>query len=276
MSEFLFDDPKYAAMGKRLAADYKNGTPFPHIVIDDFLPMEYAEKILAEFPSPDEANWHRFDSVKEKKLATQNERNFGPFTRRFLYELNSASFLEFLESLTGIDGLIPDPHFRGGGMHQIQRGGWLKIHADFNKHDRLWINRKLNLLIYLSKDWKEEYGGHIEFWDVNMTGCVKKVLPVFNRCVIFSTTDTAYHGHPDPLTCPEGRTRKSLALYYYTNDAGVAERDKKHSTLFKSRPGERLEAPPEPLTGALSLAGRLLPGGLKAVLKRSLLRSKKP
>jgi Rps23 Pro-64 3,4-dihydroxylase Tpa1-like proline 4-hydroxylase len=91
------------------------------------------------------------------------------------------------------------------------------VHADFNRHEKLNLDRRLNLLLYLNRDWKEEYGGHLQLWTRDMGRCVVKVLPVFNRCVVFSTTDFSYHGHPDPLTCPPGRTRKSIAMYYYTN-----------------------------------------------------------
>src|SRR5262249_39051246 len=131
----------------------------------------------------------------------------------------------------------------GGGLHQIEKGGFLKIHADFNYHDKLKLYRRLNLLVYLNKDWSEDYGGHFELWDTEMTKCEQRVLPVFNRCVVFTTTDTSFHGNPVPLTCPEGRTRKSIALYYYTVENPNPERAAAHSTLFKARPGEEIVEP---------------------------------
>jgi hypothetical protein len=102
------------------------------------------------------------------------------------------------------------------------------------------------LLLYLNRDWKEEYGGNLELWTRDMSRCIKRVLPVFNRCVVFSTTDFSFHGHPDPLTCPEGRTRKSVAMYYYSNGRPAEEISGDHTTLFKGRPGERFAAPPRP------------------------------
>lgn len=178
----------------------------------------------------------------ERKLATTNVSILPAFTRHVLAELNSSSFVLFLERLTGISGLIPDPHYVGGGLHQIERGGFLKVHADFNRHPILRVDRRLNLLIYLNPGWRDEYGGHFELWDAGMKRCVKRVLPVINRCVVFTTGERSFHGHPDPLTCPEGTTRRSLALYYYTaaatgGDAGAAD----HTTLFQRRPGEQLE-----------------------------------
>ena len=164
------------------------------------------------------------------------------FTRQFLYALNSASFLKFLEGLTGIEKLIGDPQFEGGGLHQIPAGGKLAIHIDFNKHLYYGLERRLNLLIYLNKNWREEYGGHFELWDHGITRMITKVAPVFNRVVIFSTSRFSYHGHPDPLRCPPDVTRKSLALYYYTiaDEPNETIRDR-HSTLFQKRPGERFK-----------------------------------
>jgi Rps23 Pro-64 3,4-dihydroxylase Tpa1-like proline 4-hydroxylase len=170
----------------------------------------------------------------------------GPATRRLLAELNSATFIDFLERLTGIAGLIPDPHFEGGGLHQIERGGHLKVHADFNRHPRTGLERRLNVLIYLNRDWKDEYGGAFELWNEDMTTSEEKVMPYFNRCVIFSTTSKSYHGHPEPLTCSAGETRKSIALYYYSKERPAEERGPAHNTLFQARPGENLDAPPGP------------------------------
>jgi Rps23 Pro-64 3,4-dihydroxylase Tpa1-like proline 4-hydroxylase len=234
----IFQDPRYRDMADKLRSTYVSNDPFPHIVIEDFLPLDVAEKILSEFPGEKAQEWHRFDNPMEKKLATREDEQFGPFTREVMHELNSRGFLEFLEKLTGIDALIPDPHFEGGGLHQIPRGGFLKIHADFNYHARYMLNRRLNLLLYMNKGWEDAWKGHLELWDRGMKGCVKKVAPVFNRCVIFSTTDDAYHGHPHALECPEGTTRKSLALYYYTNGRPEEEGAAKHTTLFRKTPDE--------------------------------------
>ena len=219
---------------------YVTAKPFPHIVIDNFLPEYVLDDILTEFPNPQEIKWKSFQNQAEKKLASTSELQMGNATRFLLYQLNSSIFINFLEQLTGIEGIIADPHFVGGGLHQIEREGFLKIHVDFNKHRKMQLDRRLNLLIYLNKDWKEEYGGHFELWNQDMTVCEKKVLPIFNRCVIFSTSDFSYHGHPNPLTCPENRTRKSLALYYYSNGRPAEEISGKHSTVFKERPGENL------------------------------------
>jgi Rps23 Pro-64 3,4-dihydroxylase Tpa1-like proline 4-hydroxylase len=218
---------------------YASAQPYPHAVMDDFLPAEVLDGVLEKYPSPQELKWIKFNDAKQKKLASNAIEKLDEGTRNVLYFLNSSLILGFLERLTGIPGLIPDPYFVGGGLHQIERGGKLDIHADFNKLEKFNLDRRLNLIIYVNKNWKEEYGGHFELWDRDMKACVKKVLPVFNRCVVFSTTDTSFHGHPIPLSCPEGVTRKSMALYYYSNGRPEQERSQSHSTLFRARPGDQ-------------------------------------
>jgi Rps23 Pro-64 3,4-dihydroxylase Tpa1-like proline 4-hydroxylase len=226
---------RMSALAHSARTSYLQAKPFPHIVIDDFFDPGLLEQVLTEFPRPDAIRWQRFDNAHEIKLASATEASFGPVTRLLLYHLNSITFLEFLSEVTGIDNLIPDPNFEGGGLHQIVRGGKLGVHADFNRHRRYGLDRRLNLLLYLNKNWCEDYGGHLQLWDRHMSRCEAKILPVFNRVMVFSTTDFTYHGHPDPLECPEGMTRKSLALYYFSNGRPAEERSGEHSTQFRAR-----------------------------------------
>jgi len=240
---FQFDREQLGALAEARRDAYAMADPFPHTVIDDLLPEQVLDDVLAEFPDPKDADWVKFDNATEHKLGSRDDSIMGPATRQLFAELHSSAFLGFLERITGIEGLIPDPHLVGGGLHQIEPGGHLKVHADFNRHPRTDLERRLNVLIYLNRDWRDEYGGALELWDKEMSAPVRKVTPHFNRCVVFSTTSTSYHGHPEALTCPEDRTRKSLALYYYSRDRPAEERSDKHSTLFKARPGEELPEP---------------------------------
>jgi hypothetical protein len=218
---------------------YARAEPFPHIVLDDLFPDDALSGVLREFPDPHSPVWKEYQNYHEGKLETQGEGKIGEFTSLLLYQFNSAPFLRFLEELSGIRGLIPDPYFFGGGLHQIPRGGKLGIHADFSRHDQFPLDRRLNVLIYLSREWKQEYGGQLELWAKDMSRCVHRVLPIYNRTVIFNITDWAFHGHPEPLTCPEGVTRRSIALYYFTNGRPPGEtKPGKRSTLFMQRPGE--------------------------------------
>lgn len=260
-STFLLDPLYLDKLATQYCQAYSQAKPFPHVVIDNFLPESVLNKVLDEFPKVNSIDWQKFDTKAEKKLASNHELQMGEATRNLLYHLNSSTFITFLEKLTGIDGIIPDPHFVGGGLHQIQRGGFLKMHVDFNHHTQLKLDRRLNLLIYLNKNWQEEYGGYLELWDKDMTQCEQKILPIFNRCVVFSTTDFSYHGHPEPLTCPEGQTRKSLALYYYSNGRPAEEiSDTPHSTIFQSRPGdEQLDLDKPSSLTATTILKKLVP-----------------
>jgi Rps23 Pro-64 3,4-dihydroxylase Tpa1-like proline 4-hydroxylase len=216
-----------------LQPQYRSAEPFPHIVIDNLFPDELLREILTDFPRPDEIQWRRFENATEKKLGYTHEASLRPSLQLFLYEMNSAPLLKFLEALTGIEGLISDPYYGGAGPHQIEPGGFLKVHVDFNWHPLLKLDRRLNLLVYLNEDWREEYGGHLELWNRDVSECGQKILPVFNRTVVFSTTDFSFHGHPTPLACPPGRTRKSVSFYYYSNGRPDEERSAPHDTVFR-------------------------------------------
>ena len=141
--------------------------------------------------------------------------------------------------------LISDPYLSGGGLHEIKKGGLLKVHTDFNKHPTNNFDRRVNVLIYLNKGWKEDYKGCLELWDKEMKNCKQKILPSFNKMVIFSTTDFSNHGHPDPLKCPKELSRKSIALYYFSSgrpEHEIINKHKKNRTYFKSREGIKNDA----------------------------------
>lgn len=265
--DFFLPRAKMKEFAASARESYQRALPFPHIVFDDFFDPALLDAILEEFPAPGQIKWQQFDNEREIKLASSVDANFGPVTRLMLYHLNSITFLDFLSAVTGIPDLIADPCFDGGGLHQIRRGGKLGIHADFNRHRRYNLDRRLNVLLYLNKSWKEEYGGHLELWDRSMSHCEAKVLPLFNRVMIFSTTDFTYHGHPDPLQCPEGMTRKSLALYYFTNGRPQEEVSGEHSTLFKER--SKGDFRPTIAQRMRRLAGDLVPPIISRQLKRS-------
>ena len=223
-----------------------NANPFPFIIIDDFFSKEFLNEVLNQFPNlTEQKKTTNYDNKNEVKFANNQYKNFPNNIKKLFDFLNSDFFLNFLQRITSIqEKLIPDFELNGGGLHEIKKGGLLKIHSDFNKHPSLDLDRRLNVLIYLNKDWKEEYGGHLEFWDKEMTSCREKVLPIFNKMVIFSTTDNSNHGHPDPLNCPNNMSRKSIATYYYTKGRPINEIDKmfsKNTTYFKDRLGQNNE-----------------------------------
>jgi 2OG-Fe(II) oxygenase superfamily len=222
--------------GENLSGDYCFAEPFPHIVIDNFLPVEFIDKIYDNFPNERLEE----DVVFERGYEGLHKRQVQPvncngYIREVFGFFNSTPIVSFLESLTTISSLIPDPHFNGGGFHETSKGGKLGIHADFRINESLHLNRRINIIIYLNKDWKDEYGGGLELWDKKMQNKVHSIAPVYNRCVIFNTDADSFHGHPDPLTTPDNVTRKSLALYYYTASRRVYEDTPSHGTMYKAR-----------------------------------------
>lgn len=223
-SEFLdITFEELIELGKNKHEEYINSKPFPSGYFDNFFNAARLRNIVNEFPELGDKNDIKYNNPNEHKLASRGEYRFGEVSTRFAHFMNSQPMIEFLENLTGIKNLIPDPSFEGGGFHQIKPGGFLKLHADFNKHRATNLDRRLNVLVYLNEDWQEEYGGHFELWNKEMTHCEKRILPVFNRMALFSTTDFSWHGHPDPLTCPPDRSRRSMAFYYYTNGRPASE-----------------------------------------------------
>ena len=208
---------------------YRGNSPFPHIVIDNFLGEDVITNVVNVFPTLNDASWNHMDlsdcsnppqlkkyhlSLGSRKL--DNEMRLASVVRSLLLELNSGAFIQYLQKLTGISALISDPKMWGGGLHQTMPGGLLKVHADFMTHPIYKFRRRLNLLLYLNDEWLDEWGGALELWDKDMSRCEKKIQPIVDRCVIFNTDMHSYHGHPEPLACPGDKSRKSIALYYYT------------------------------------------------------------
>jgi 2OG-Fe(II) oxygenase superfamily len=231
----VFDDPSYAATAVARAADYQVANPFPHGVYDDFLPDALAVELAESFPTFDSIEWVVRDNEQNRRVYQHDETKLPTLHRQMLREMNSRQFLLFVETLTGIDNLLPDPYFIGGGVHLSGPGDFLKVHADFNWHHKLQAHRRVNALLYLSETWDESWGGAIEFWDREMSGMVDQAFPRFNRLVVFSTSEHSNHGQRVPNSCPPGVTRKVLNLYYYSthrddDDAGADP----HFTLYKT------------------------------------------
>ncbi|MEE9374028.1 MAG: 2OG-Fe(II) oxygenase [Saprospiraceae bacterium] len=244
MNEYIEGSSKeLMALAEKNQSIYLTATPFPHITFHDFFNTSYLDLILKEFPDLSKKKTISHNNTREIKYGSKGELFFGKETKKLMHFLNSEPFLNFLQKLTGIkEQLIPDPHFSGGGQHEIKKGGLLKIHVDFNKHPETSLDRRINVLVYLNKDWQKSFGGYLELWNNDMSECGAKILPIFNTLTVFSTTDFSYHGHPDSLNCPEDRSRKSLALYYYSNGRPAEEtntRNVQHGTLFKPRKGNK-------------------------------------
>jgi hypothetical protein len=205
------------------AEEYQTAHPFPHTVLQDYWDADTLRAILAEWPEESNHRWIYKKCANSEKRHIPHTWLMGHETAKFFRMLNSDEFLEELTALTGIEDLHPDYELQGGGLHYIPVNGFLQTHADFNWHPKLGMVRRINLLIYLN-DWEEGDGGEIELWDEDLSNCVVKEPPSFNKTVIFNTTSTSWHGHGHPCNVE----RKSLAVYYYS----PGEVSKKHSTLY--------------------------------------------
>lgn len=221
--------------GMALHEAYIGADPFPHVVIPSMLSVDIVRQIAAEFPQYEPGRFS--DPQSRLKTGYQLEKITSPHINAVINALNSAAFLDFLRALTGIKGLVPDPYQLGGGLHETRRGGHLSIHADFNMHPLLKMKQRLNLILFLTEHWDASYGGALELWSKDMQRCEVSVLPVLGTAVIFNTDADSFHGHPDPLTCPDSVTRRSLALYYYTAFEGNTAAQVSRTTNFQVRPG---------------------------------------
>lgn len=217
-------------------AEYLSAKPFPHAYLSGLIEedlLRNATKELLEFfdKTKDDGNlWRIKKNENSRKYGTSHIDKIGPNSQKVFDHLFSDQFLSFLSNLTGIENLIPDKTLEGGGYHLIERGGFLKVHADFNYQKQLQLYRRVNLLYYLNEDWRPEYGGDLELWDKEK--CFASYSPTFGKSVIFTTSDTSFHGHPTPLNTPDGLYRKSIAVYYYTKDKPEDISEDYHSTIY--------------------------------------------
>lgn len=209
----------------RLKLEFSDHLVIKHIVLDDFLDINLAKSINEEHKSIKEGLWLDYSHSSQKKTGITDKELMGNNTRLLLEDLSSQPFMEWLEELTQIKNLIPDPDLDRAGLHRIKKGGFLNVHVDEESHTKhKYWNRRLNLLLYLSSDYEPSWGGNLELWKghgkkiifkLKKRELIKSIEPNFNRCVIFATDDKSYHGHPTPLECPEDTARRSLAVYYY-------------------------------------------------------------
>ena len=195
------DDDRFFSLVNREA--YASAKPFPHLVLDNVFDESALVEVEALFAEAD--GWQQYEDRKRAKSQVQQHP--------FFAALNSPATVFLLESLTGMSGLVVDPTLRGGGLHAVPRGGKLGIHVDFNRHRELPLKRRLNTILYLNRTWQSSWNGYLTLTD--RQACEINICPVFNRWVIFEYGPESWHGHPEPLACPDGVERRSAAIYYY-------------------------------------------------------------
>ena len=226
---------------KNLSEKYKNAQPFPHVIIDNFFKPEFAKKLEQEFPNFNSEIWNTYNNAIEVKKTCNNWNSFPPLIYKTLNFLNSGETVLNLSQLCeSLKGLVSDPGLNGGGLHIHSKGGKLNTHLDYSLHPKLQLQRRLNLIVYLNSNWKTAWGGGLGLWSNESSekpGELRVTIePIFNRCVIFDTTQNSWHGLPDPLTCPSNQFRKSLAVYYLmTPQTNAPKRDKAMFSPTKSQ-----------------------------------------
>lgn len=218
---------------EKLSAEFKNALPFNHVVIDNFFTSEIANEIVASFPDHNSDAWtvSYNNPVENKKACSHWDKFPGPIYNALFY-LCSADFIKIIEQITQTPSVLADYGLHGGGMHSHNRGGKLNVHKDYSLHPKIPYMRNFNLIIYMTPNWQDEWGGGLELWshdnETQMPKeCITKVSNKFNRAILFNTTQNSWHGLPEALTCPDNLARRSLATYYVTPINEKAENRKR-------------------------------------------------
>jgi Rps23 Pro-64 3,4-dihydroxylase Tpa1-like proline 4-hydroxylase len=188
--------------------------------------------VHADFERLNWGDWRRIDNAKELKRGTFAKTRLGHASQLYFNTIHSGHFVDFLESVTGIQCLIPDPELYAGGLHEIPTGGKFAMHVDFNQHSVSKLDNRLVFITYLNKDWLPSYGGALELWDIEENKRVTEILPEFGRSILFYQSSRSLHGHPQPVAAPDGRTRRSAAAYFYSNGRSDGDDPNFHTTQF--------------------------------------------
>lgn len=220
---------------EQLHRQFSTAIPCRHLVLDDFFEQGIADQLYENFPPMDSLNVKR-KSLNENKAEDYHFERWHPSFAQVRDTVNSEAFYEWIRRVTGIDGLVTTQDSLGSGVHQGADKSFVDVHVDVNMNPEAGLWRRVNLLVYLNKEWKEEYGGHLEIWDKEMKTMHHKILPKHNRAVIFYTDDNSPHG-VTKVNVPEGETRKSFYTYFYTE---IGEGFKYRDSQFKNRPDEAL------------------------------------
>lgn len=220
---------------EHLHRQFTTAIPCRHLVLDDFLKEEIADQLYENFPPMESLNVKR-KSLNENKAEDYHFERWHPAFSKVRESVNSEEFYQWMRRVTGIEGLVTTRDSLGSGVHQGANGSYVDVHVDVNMNPEAGLWRRVNLLIYLNKNWKDEYGGHLELWDKEMKEKHHHIAPNHNRAVIFYTDDNSPHGY-SKINVPEGETRKSFYTYFYTE---IGEGFKYRDSKFRSRPDEGL------------------------------------
>ena len=216
--------------------EWNSKKPFRYFYVDDFLVSDWAEKILESYPKPD-VKWESTTYINQKNKFQKTTFEKNSIFNIVFEELNHPEFLALISKMTGIEDLIPDKKLFGGGLHQSIKGAFLDVHIDYNFHPETKLHRRLNLLVYMNKEWDDVFEGHLELWDMDKKKLLEKIAPIFNRMAMFETNEISWHGHPHKLKTPDGLSRKSMAAYYYTKERDDVIGASNHNTKYINTTG---------------------------------------
>lgn len=223
-----------------LSMKFQDASPFPHVVIPNFLNNEYAEQLFSLFPS-DMSTFHKYCNPIEVKFAYDQINSLPTELRNYFYHLSSDVMIQTFQQLTKIPNLTYDEYLHGAGLHAHPRHGRLSVHLDYEKHPITGKERRANVILFLTKDWQPEWNGANELWDTDCHECVVKNEVSFNTAVVFRTNDFSWHGVPERILCPEGRYRQSLAYYYVSPlSSSKPESEYRYKAKFVPRPTETI------------------------------------
>jgi Rps23 Pro-64 3,4-dihydroxylase Tpa1-like proline 4-hydroxylase len=248
-----------------LSNKFQQSGNLKHIIIENFLDDKYINKLVTEFPKQNKTLWWEYKNPIEYKYACDKISLLSENLELYFYLLSSTYFLKLMRELTNIKDLEVDDYLHGAGLHMHPRNGRLGLHLDYEKHPITGKQRRINIILYLNKKWEKEWKGATELWNKNVTECIGNSPVVFNNAIIFQTDETSWHGLPEPIMCPEGEYRMTLAYYYvsplisrnntnkygaddtgYRTKASFIKRpqdkeDERMNELYKIRPQRRIE-----------------------------------
>lgn len=222
--------------------DYQSKKPFRYVTFENFFSPDKVELIYQNYPAIQDGKWDGTTYLDQKNKFQKTKFEEQSIMDSVFKDLNSIDFLKWLQDITEIEvPLVGDEELFGGGLHQSTSGAFLNVHVDYNIHPKTKLHRRLNVLVYMNKDWKDEYEGHLELWDLSngQKDLLGKYAPTFNRCVIFETNEISFHGHPKQLNTPDNINRKSIATYYYTESRPENELAGDHNTIYVNTEGTK-------------------------------------
>jgi hypothetical protein len=225
-----------------LATKFRTARPFPHLVLDGLFDADLLREIAQSFGDVPAGSWGRSSHLLQRKLGTVANASLPPAAARYFENIHSAPMRRFLSRITGVEGLQADPTLRHGGMHEVPQGGSFELHVDFAHHPETLLRNRLVVITYLNEGWQADFGGQLELWSWKPRLHAASILPLLGRTIIMEVGPRNVHGHPTPVHAPDGRPRRSVAAYFYTERSPEEDGEGGPDvTGYVDHPGARLD-----------------------------------